>query len=111
MAKELTIMSSESQKKRRTRAELKRYLKKKWLKNSVLFVWSRTVIVQKFSVLLGCLFPVLWLERGGFCRIFFVLHPLVFMGCQLLRFKSVICKAKRTLKEFTAMSFLGSQGP
>ena len=31
---------------------------------SVVFAWSRMVIVENFFVLLGCTFPVLWLETS-----------------------------------------------
>lgn len=75
---------------------------------SVAFGWSRAVLVENFSVLLGCAFPVPWLGTSSSGAFFVSL--LAFLGRQLPQPPVWDMRPKKT-QGSDQLSFLGSCCP
>ena len=75
----------------------------------IVFGYSISVIIQKFSILLGCLFPGPLVRES---RLLFLSAPIVvFWITGFSSSKSGICETKRKPRKLTTMSFFGSWGP
>lgn len=70
---------------------------------SVMFGWSRVVIVSKSSILLP--FPASWLERQRFYWGFSMSVLICSLGLQASSAPSLICETKRKPGKLTFMSF------
>lgn len=75
---------------------------------SVMFAWSRVVIVLKFCILQGCPFPSPLARESRLLSKHFCTYLLVYPDCWLLQFQVQDIRQKRKSRELTTVMFFGT---